>query len=74
MPQVPILKSKEVVQILKQIGFVEKRQKGSHLILERTRDQRTIVIPMHPKALGKGLMHAIIKEAGLTVKEFVDLL
>lgn len=73
MSQIPILKPKEVVRILIKIGFIERRQTGSHLILVRIQDGRKITIPMHSKTLGKGLTHAIIKQVGMTVKEFKKL-
>ncbi|HBB56755.1 TPA: hypothetical protein DEW47_01295 [Patescibacteria group bacterium] len=33
MKKLPSLKAKDVVRILKKLGFEEDRQKGSHLIL-----------------------------------------
>ncbi len=68
------LNCKEVLRVLRKIGFSEKRQKGSHISLFHP-DGRHIVIPCHPgKDIGKGLLRKIIKEANLSVEEFFDLL
>jgi predicted RNA binding protein YcfA (HicA-like mRNA interferase family) len=74
MGHVPILRPKEVVRALKKLGFAEQRQSGSHLTLVRAKDKVMVVVPIHPKAIGKGLMHAIIKKSGVTVEEFINLL
>jgi len=55
------------VRALKRVGFVELRQKGSHVSLEkRTPDKvyRTIV-PLH-STLAKGTLADILKQCGLT--------
>ncbi len=42
------------------------------MILEN-REDKLIVVPLH-KRLKTGLLRAIIKEAGLTIEEFIELL
>jgi predicted RNA binding protein YcfA (HicA-like mRNA interferase family) len=49
----PILKPKEVVKILNNLGFVLARQKGSHQQF-RHKDGRTTTVPMHNRAIGLG--------------------
>ncbi|PIR80877.1 hypothetical protein COU24_01545, partial [Candidatus Kuenenbacteria bacterium CG10_big_fil_rev_8_21_14_0_10_39_14] len=36
MSKLPVIKPKELIKILKNFGFVEHRQKGSHLILKHS--------------------------------------
>lgn len=68
------LAAKDVIKILVKIGFVVKRQRGSHVFLKHP-DGRAIVIPIHPgEEMGRGLLSKIIKEAKLTRKEFLKLL
>ena len=55
--------SKEVIKYLKKNGFRIVKQEGSHVKL--TDDLVTVIVPQHSKDLGKGLLHAIMKEAGL---------
>ncbi len=54
-------------------GFYLKRQEGSHMILRRDEPYAQVVVPDH-RELGRGILRAIIREAGLNVDEFVKLL
>ncbi|MEK7506680.1 MAG: type II toxin-antitoxin system HicA family toxin [Patescibacteria group bacterium] len=75
MDKIPALVAKKVVKILKRIGFLEDRQKGSHLILINPKTNTRTVIPIHAgKTLKKSLVRAIINDAKLTVEEFLELL
>ncbi|KKP87881.1 MAG: hypothetical protein UR93_C0029G0007 [Berkelbacteria bacterium GW2011_GWA2_35_9] len=65
MPKLPQFKPKELVAILKKSGFVEKQQTGSHLIMFNPELRKIIPVPMHNKPIGKGLLHSIIKQAGI---------
>ncbi|MCR4324914.1 MAG: type II toxin-antitoxin system HicA family toxin [Candidatus Curtissbacteria bacterium] len=64
----------KVVKALKRGGFVEARQTGSHLILWHPDTKRIVSIPIHSKTLKKGLLSGIIKEANLTLEDFLKLL
>ncbi|MCP4899291.1 MAG: type II toxin-antitoxin system HicA family toxin [bacterium] len=46
MPRLPVLKPREVVRILENLGFVEVRQRGSHKQFRHT-DGRTTTVPFH---------------------------
>lgn len=70
----PALKPKEVVTALEKAGFLVKRQTGSHAILYKSSIRRPLSIPMHPGDLPKGTLRAIIRQANLTVEEFLRLL
>lgn len=63
-----------VVAALKKAGFVEKRQKGSHLILWHERNRRTTVVALHGWAMPKPIVKEILKQAGLTEAEFLEYL
>ncbi len=66
-------KAKEVVRILEKLGFVKKRQTGSHLIMFHPVSKKIIPIPVHAKDIKFGLMKSIIKQADSTEKEFLKL-
>lgn len=66
-------KPREMIKILKKLGFVEKRQTGSHVIMFHPKNKKTIPIPMHAKELKKGLTKGIIKQSESTEKEFTKL-
>jgi predicted RNA binding protein YcfA (HicA-like mRNA interferase family) len=73
--KLPAVRPKDVVRALERLGFETWRQKGSHLTLYRALDRRALTIPMHfAKDIPKGTLRTIIREAGLSVKEFVKLL
>jgi len=63
----------EVVKALSKIGFYVKRRKGSHIILRRDKPFAQLTVPDH-KELDRGTLRAIIRQAGLTVEEFLELL
>lgn len=57
--------SKEMVKFLKQNGFEEIGQNGSHKKLRCEKTGRTVVVPYYSKYLKKGMEQAILKQAGL---------
>lgn len=70
MSKLPQLSWREVVKALTKAGFQVVRQKGSHLIL--VKDERIVPIPRH-RVIKRGLLQAIIIEAGLRREEFRKL-
>ncbi|TAE28245.1 MAG: type II toxin-antitoxin system HicA family toxin [Candidatus Kapaibacterium sp.] len=69
----PSLSGKECVKALMLQGWVEHRQRGSHIILQKQGFPRGLCIPNH-KTLDKGTLASIIRQAGLTPEEFRQLL
>lgn len=72
MPKLPALTAKDVIRVLEKAGFSFVRQKGSHRIY--VRDAVGVTIPSHSGDLRKATLHKIIKQAGCTVEEFIELL
>lgn len=72
MPKLPVLGPKEVAKALERAGFVFVRQKGSHKIY--VRGSKGVTIPYHNKDLKTGTLKHIIKQSGLELKQFIDLL
>jgi len=54
---------KQMLRLLQKHGWKVERVSGSHHVL--TKEDRTLVVPVHAKELGKGLEQKILKEAGL---------
>ena len=72
--ELPALRAREVVRILEKAGFVQWRQKGSHLTMYRESDHRALTVPVHfSRTVPKGTLRAIIKQAGLTTEEILEL-
>lgn len=74
--QLPSLKPAQVAKALRKCGFIELRQKGSHMILYNDKNKERVVIPMHKgKDIKKPLLQKIIeKEARMSIKDFLKLL
>jgi predicted RNA binding protein YcfA (HicA-like mRNA interferase family) len=49
------------------------RQKGSHIILIKDGQIATLSVPDH-KEVARGTLRSLIRSAGLTVSEFLDVL
>ena len=72
MPRLPIISGDEFVKIVSKIGFVWDHTEGSHMILLNP-NKRRISVPRH-KELGPGLLRNLIRDAGLTREDFINLL
>ena len=73
--RLPALSANEVVRALERAGFSVHRVKGSHHHLRNPdRPLSRPVVPMHRGDLPPGTLRAIIKQAGVSVDEFLDLL
>ncbi len=70
--KLPPLKPREVVKVLVELGFEKKRQTGSHLILRHPITKKIVVVPIHKgRELKSGVIKSIIKQTGLSRKEFL---
>ena len=72
MAKLPVIKPRQVVKLLEKIGFVIKRQAGSHIRLIHE-DGRAVTISIHSKDLPKGTLASILRQAKLQSDEFVRL-
>lgn len=57
--------AKQMVKFLKDNGFVEHSQNGSHLKMWNPQTGRTAIVPMHAKDIPNGTEKSILKQAGL---------
>jgi predicted RNA binding protein YcfA (HicA-like mRNA interferase family) len=66
-----ILSGKEVCKILYQHGFVQVRQKGSHIIMQRKLDEETITVPVpNHSEIKIGTLQSIIRQSQLPKELF----
>lgn len=72
MARLPVIAGDDFVTAVARIGFVFDRMEGSHMILIG-RTGRRLSVPRHREP-GRGLLRALIRDAGLTREEFLDLL
>ncbi len=68
MSKLPRIAGKDAIKVFETLGFRIVRQKGSHVVLRR--GDVGCVLPLH-KELAVGTLRSAIKQAGLTVEEFL---
>lgn len=75
MTKVPSKNYDRVIQALRKDGWIVIRQKGSHIRLQKTTREGTmkLTVPAHRPIKRSTLSH-ILKQAGITVEQFIDLL
>ncbi len=74
MPRLPDVTGQEIVSALGRAGFYVNTTRGSHFRL-RHADGRRCTVPVHAgRSVAKGTLHQIIRDAGLTVEQFLELL
>ena len=63
-----------MVAALKRAGFVEKRQKGIHLVLWHETKRLTTIVALHGADLSAPTLKKILRQAGLTTDQLIQLL
>lgn len=74
MPKLRRVSGQEVVRVLERLGFVQVRQRGSHVVLKRKTPEGEVgcVVPLHPE-LAIGTLRGILKQAKVTPDEFMEI-
>ncbi len=67
------ISGKEAVKAFQKAGWESLGQVGSHLVMVKSGVRVNLSIPQH-KELSVGTLRALIRNAGLTVDEFLELL
>lgn len=71
-PRSRVIKPREVVARLAELGFEEIRQRGSHKQF-RHADGRVTTVPFHPgRDLSPILLRRICKDIAMTLEEFLQ--
>ena len=64
----------EVIRKLRRAGFIFDRQaKGSHEIWWNPQSRARTTVPHHPGDLPEGTLRAILRQAELSIEEFLKL-
>jgi predicted RNA binding protein YcfA (HicA-like mRNA interferase family) len=72
--RLPVVSGLDAVRAFAGVGYQLDHQTGSHLILRhRAQPHRRLTVPNH-KELAKGTLRRLIRDAGLTVDQFCELL
>jgi predicted RNA binding protein YcfA (HicA-like mRNA interferase family) len=67
------ISGKEAAKAFQKVGWQIIGQVGSHLVLSKPGLRVNLSIPQH-KELSIGTLRALIRNAGMSVEEFLDLL
>lgn len=73
MSKLPQISGKECVVAFTKAGFNVRRQTGSHIILRQDNPFVQLVVPNH-KELDRGTLRAIIRQSGISIKRFIELI
>jgi predicted RNA binding protein YcfA (HicA-like mRNA interferase family) len=75
MPKLPVISGEKLVNALKKAGFVEVRQRGSHISMQKVTLEKTYktVVPLH-KEVAKGTLLDILHQSGLSRDDLLELL
>ena len=68
MPKLPRIAGKDCCKALTRLGFVEVRQRGSHVVMRR--GDSGCVVPLH-KELKTGTLSGILKQAGISAEDLI---
>lgn len=72
MPRLRRVSGQEAIRALQQLGFVQVRQRGSHVVLKKQTPKGEVgcVVPLH-RELAIGTLRGILKQAKVTPDEFM---
>jgi len=75
MPKLPVISGNQAIKSFEKMGYQIMRQRGSHVRMRHKSDsnKQPLTIPRH-KALGKGLIRKLLRDADLSIEEFSKLL
>jgi len=75
MPKLPVISGSQAIKCFEKIGYQVVRQRGSHIRMHHKSDitKKPLTIPRH-RTLGKGLLRKLLRDAKLSIEEFVKLL
>lgn len=71
--KLPGTKPRELIKVLKIVGYYETRQTGSHRNFAHLTKTNHVSVPYHNKDLKMGTLRGILNQAGISPQEFMKL-
>jgi predicted RNA binding protein YcfA (HicA-like mRNA interferase family) len=72
--KLPLISAKEALRALAKKGYSIDHQTGSHIIVRQSiPPYRRLTVPNHSE-IAKGTLRAILRQAAMTIEEFLELL
>jgi predicted RNA binding protein YcfA (HicA-like mRNA interferase family) len=72
MPKLPVISGADAVKAFERAGWRVDRQRGSHVVLLKAGSLVSLSVPQH-RELAPGTLRSLIRAAGMSVEQFVDL-
>jgi predicted RNA binding protein YcfA (HicA-like mRNA interferase family) len=69
VPKLPVVSSRDLIKYIKKKGFEYDHTTGSHHVLK---SKESLVTIPERKEIGKGLLLAILEEAGISRDDFIQ--
>ena len=71
MPKLKVFSGKAICKILVKHGFIQVRQRGSHIVMQKRTETstKTVPVPSH-KEITSGTLLSIIRQSGISRSEF----
>jgi predicted RNA binding protein YcfA (HicA-like mRNA interferase family) len=69
LPDLPVVSGREARRAFESVGWVFRRQAGSHMILTKAGSIVSLSVPDH-RELAPGTLRALIRSAGMSVESF----
>lgn len=75
MQKLPVASGHKAIKALTKTGFEVVGRKGSHVRLKKKTPIKTyiVIVPLHPE-IKTGTLKSILRQAGLTREEFIELI
>lgn len=67
------ISGKDAVKVFERAGWYRVGQVGSHLVMSKAGVRVNLSIPQH-RELSTGTLRALIRNSGMTVEQFIELL
>jgi predicted RNA binding protein YcfA (HicA-like mRNA interferase family) len=73
VPPLPVVSGERAVKAFQKVGWIKDRQHGSHVVLIKPGHPASLSVPQH-RELAPGTLRALIRAAGMSVQQFLDVL
>ena len=73
MAKLPVVSGMDVIKVFVRAGWLLARQRGSHVSLKKAGVKVLLTVPLH-REVDPGVLRRLIRDAGMTVEEFVAVL
>ncbi|MFY9492904.1 MAG: type II toxin-antitoxin system HicA family toxin [Minisyncoccia bacterium] len=74
MSKLPVIRHRQLIKVLKGLGFLEHPERGSSHLIFKHSDGRMTTVARHTGDFPRGTLRGILHDIGISPEEFVRLL